>query len=56
MLSSRLEILTELKRAVCKLLPPGFACGLDPNHVHFYRQSDILEVPELNWILNLHHF
>lgn len=28
------------------------ACGLDPEKVHFYRQSDIPEIPEINWILN----
>ncbi|SUO95903.1 tryptophan--tRNA ligase [Suttonella ornithocola] len=28
------------------------ACGLDPEKVVFYRQSDIPEIPELNWILN----
>ncbi len=28
------------------------ACGLDPNKVTFYRQSDIPEIPELAWILN----
>ncbi|MBQ8829282.1 MAG: tryptophan--tRNA ligase [Burkholderiaceae bacterium] len=28
------------------------ACGLDPQKIHFYRQSDIPEIPELNWILN----
>ena len=28
------------------------ACGLDPEHVTFYRQSDIPEIMELNWILN----
>lgn len=28
------------------------ACGLDPNVAHFYRQSDIIETAELNWILN----
>ncbi|MBB3225916.1 tryptophanyl-tRNA synthetase [Luteibacter sp. Sphag1AF] len=27
------------------------AGGLDPNHATFYRQSDILEVPELMWLL-----
>ena len=27
------------------------ACGLDPNTVYFYRQSDIPEIPELTWIL-----
>ena len=28
------------------------ACGLDPEQVTFYRQSDIPEIPELAWILN----
>ena len=28
------------------------ACGLDPEQVVFYRQSDIPEIPELAWILN----
>lgn len=28
------------------------ACGLDPKRVHFYRQSDLPETVELNWILN----
>ena len=28
------------------------ACGLDPEHVTFYRQSDIPETMELNWIFN----
>ena len=27
------------------------ACGLDPQRVTFYRQSDIPEIPELNWLL-----
>ncbi len=28
------------------------ACGLDPEKVVFYRQSDIIEIPELAWVLN----
>lgn len=28
------------------------ACGLDPEKVVFYRQSDIIEIPELTWVLN----
>ena len=28
------------------------ACGLDPEKVVFYRQSDVPEIPELAWILN----
>ena len=27
------------------------ACGLDPDKVFFYRQSDIPEIPELTWLL-----
>lgn len=27
------------------------ACGLDPERVFFYRQSDIPEIPELTWLL-----
>ncbi len=28
------------------------ACGLDPERVTFYRQSDVVEIPELAWVLN----
>jgi tryptophanyl-tRNA synthetase len=28
------------------------ACGLDPDKVWFYRQSDIPEIPELSWLLS----
>ncbi len=28
------------------------ACGLDPERVTFYRQSDVPEIPELAWILS----
>ena len=27
------------------------ACGLDPRKVTFYRQSDIVEIPQLTWLL-----
>jgi len=27
------------------------ACGLDPQKVTFYRQSDIVEIPQLTWLL-----
>ena len=27
------------------------ACGLDPQRVTFYRQSDIIEIPQLTWLL-----
>lgn len=41
-----------IEKSRMQIAATWLACGLDPNHVHFYRQSDILEVPELNWILN----
>src|SRR5215470_5685495 len=28
------------------------ACGLDPERVYFYRQSDVPEIPELTWMLS----
>lgn len=41
-----------IEKSRMQIAATWLACGLDPNHVHFYRQSDILEIPELNWILN----
>ncbi len=34
-----------------ELAATWLAAGLDPEHVTFYRQSDIPEIPELSWIL-----
>lgn len=47
-LKSRDEMLEYFYNIACTWL----ACGLDPNKVVFYRQSDIPEVFELNWILS----
>ncbi len=41
-----------IEKSRMQIAATWLACGLDPEHVHFYRQSDIPEVTELNWILN----
>lgn len=41
-----------VERSRVQIAATWLACGLDPEKVHFYRQSDIPEIPELNWILN----
>ncbi len=38
-------------RSRLEIAATWLACGLDPERVTFYRQSDIPEVPELNWLL-----
>jgi tryptophanyl-tRNA synthetase len=40
-------------RTTLEIAATWLACGLDPNRVIFYRQSDIPEIPELAWILNV---
>ena len=39
-------------RSRLKIAATWLACGLDPERVTFYRQSDIPEIPELNWLLS----
>ncbi len=41
-----------LKDSVYKVAAVWLACGLDPEDVVFYRQSDIPELFELSWILS----
>lgn len=41
-----------LKEFVYKVTASWLACGLDPESLFFYRQSDIPELFELNWILS----
>lgn len=41
-----------LKKNTYEIAAAWLACGLDPEKVFFYRQSDIPEVCELNWYLN----
>ncbi|MCB1642231.1 MAG: tryptophan--tRNA ligase [Xanthomonadales bacterium] len=38
-------------RSTLEIAASWLAAGLDPAQVHFYRQSDIPEIPELTWIL-----
>ena len=41
-----------VEKSRIKIAATWLACGLDPKRVHFYRQSDLPETLELNWILN----
>jgi tryptophanyl-tRNA synthetase len=38
-------------RSTLEIAASWLACGLDPEKVYFYRQSDIREIPELTWLL-----
>ena len=38
-------------RSRLEIAATWLACGLDPERVVFYRQSDVPEIPELNWLL-----
>ena len=38
-------------RSTLEIAASWLAAGLDPEHVFFYRQSDVPEVTELNWFL-----
>lgn len=38
-------------RSTLEIAASWLACGLDPEKVVFYRQSDVPEIPELNWFL-----
>jgi tryptophanyl-tRNA synthetase len=40
-----------IARSRLELAATWLACGLDPERVYFYRQSDIPEIPELTWLL-----
>ena len=40
-----------VQRSTLEIAASWLACGLDPNTVWFYRQSDIPEIPELAWLL-----
>lgn len=42
----------EIHRSTKAIAATWIACGLNPEKVTFYRQSDIPEIPELAWILN----
>ncbi len=40
-----------IQRSTLEIACCWLAAGLDPDHVTFYRQSDIPEIPELTWLL-----
>jgi tryptophanyl-tRNA synthetase len=40
-----------VQRSTLEIAATWIACGLDPDKVTFYRQSDIPEIPELTWFL-----
>ncbi|HEV7489973.1 MAG TPA: tryptophan--tRNA ligase [Rhodanobacteraceae bacterium] len=40
-----------VQRSTLEIAASWLACGLDPDEVFFYRQSDIPEIPELTWFL-----
>ena len=40
-----------MQRSTLEIAASWLACGLDPDKVWFYRQSDIPEIPELTWLL-----
>jgi len=41
-----------IQRSTLEIAASWLACGLDPDKVIFYRQSDIPEIPELTWFLS----
>jgi tryptophanyl-tRNA synthetase len=42
---------SRIQRSTLEIAACWLAAGLDPEHVYFYRQSDIPEIPELTWLL-----
>ena len=40
-----------VQRSTLEIAATWLACGLDPDRVWFYRQSDVPEIPELTWLL-----
>ena len=40
-----------VQRSTLEIAATWLACGLNPEQVTFYRQSDIPEIPELTWLL-----
>ncbi len=40
-----------VQRSTLEIAAAWLACGLNPERVWFYRQSDIPEIPELTWLL-----
>ncbi|MES2189135.1 MAG: tryptophan--tRNA ligase [Pseudomonadota bacterium] len=45
------DVPERIQRSTLEIAASWLACGLDPERVVFYRQSDIPEIPELTWLL-----
>ncbi|MDP3191605.1 tryptophan--tRNA ligase [Rhodoferax sp.] len=43
---------TRIQRSTLEIAASWLACGLNPDRVVFYRQSDVPEIPELTWFLS----
>ena len=41
-----------IQRSTLEIAASWLACGLNPDQVVFYRQSDVPEIPELTWFLS----
>ena len=41
-----------IQRSTLEIAASWLACGLNPDRVVFYRQSDVPEIPELTWFLS----
>jgi len=42
---------SRIQRSTLEIAASWIACGLEPERVTFYRQSDIPQIPELTWLL-----
>ena len=47
----KVEDPARIQRSTLEIAASWLACGLNPERVIFYRQSDIPEIPELTWFL-----
>ena len=47
----KVEDPARIQRSTLEIAASWLACGLNPDRVTFYRQSDIPEIPELTWFL-----
>ena len=47
----KVEDPARIQRSTLEIAASWLACGLNPERVTFYRQSDIPEIPELTWFL-----
>ena len=48
----KVEDPARIQRSTLEIAASWLACGLDPERVVFYRQSDVPEIPELTWFLS----